>query len=156
MEKLETHTARSHKSKWYFPLTIYANQTFPNFVTSAAYIISTISCDSLYKAVIDSAPVLINEDFIVPGIAAEKAGVPRISGKEEQSLKTYHLNEILDIRKHKIVDWFYKLFPDESDLRDTFDIRHSLNRKKFRVIHMFVKANECFTIDDLKREFEHN
>lgn len=37
------HTVRSHNSKWYFPLTIYANQTFPNFVTSAAYIVSTIS-----------------------------------------------------------------------------------------------------------------
>lgn len=148
------HPARKYHSKWYLPTTVYSNETFPKFVTGVGYIVSSSSCDSLFKSVIDSTPVLINEDVIVTGIAAEKAGVTRVTDDEEPSLKTYYLNEILDIRKITIIDWFYKLFPDRTDIRNTFYIGHYMGEKQFYIIHDFVKANLYFTVDDLKREFD--
>lgn len=147
------HPARNSNSKWYLPTTVYSNSTFPKFVTGVGYIVSTASCVPLVQSIIDSTPLLINEDVIVTGIAAEKAGVARINDEEEPHFKTYYLNEILDLRNYVVVDWFYRAFPDKTDLRNTFYIGHYMNGKQFYIIHQFVKANLYFTVDDLKREF---
>lgn len=52
----DINPVRDPKGKWYLPTSIYSNFYLPEYITGVAYIVSTVTCDSLFRAVIDSTP----------------------------------------------------------------------------------------------------
>lgn len=146
----DINPVRDPKGKWYLPTSIYSKLYLPEYISGVAYIVSTVTCDSLFRAVVDSTPVLVFEDTTLTGTAGSKVGALRVYDDEEPSLKTYYLNLTASTLSEYLMK---KIMPHKSDLRNTFYIGNYMKETHLKIIHEFVKANQYFTEDKLKREF---
>ncbi|XP_015610487.1 beta-1,3-galactosyltransferase 1 isoform X2 [Cephus cinctus] len=60
------------KNKWYTPKYMYAERTYPNYLSGTGYVMSLDVAGKLYQAAL-STPLLHLEDVYVTGVCAQKA-----------------------------------------------------------------------------------
>ncbi|XP_058797909.1 beta-1,3-galactosyltransferase 1-like isoform X2 [Phymastichus coffea] len=62
------------KNKWYTPRYMYAERTYPNYLSGTGYVMSFDVAERLYKAAL-STPLLHLEDVYITGVCAKRAGL---------------------------------------------------------------------------------
>ncbi|XP_059165896.1 beta-1,3-galactosyltransferase 1-like [Physella acuta] len=112
-KQVNAHPARSSDSKWYTPVSMFSEDTYPDYVSGTAYVMSAEASWLLYEGSL-RVPLFWLEDIYITGICSKKAGVvvigndlfsygkPSVSGcsfRQHISGHRYSLSEIEQIHR---------------------------------------------------------